>query len=359
MPSSRTENADETDQETPNGYAAHLKTNSPNSLAAAETKILDTSATPDIMKTEANSEVEKLQSQLEVMQSAHEKDIEKLRQELEDTEAAREEAENNYENLQERVTQIKSSVAERLQRDKEQLEEAKARIDELETANEEFEDRNKLLSDENTSLQESLDDAERELSSLRSRNNLSQANWHRERDELFQIHSQLKEELVSATSAMGEWEVIAMEERARRESYSEKITELEEQVSSLRETLEKVTHERDTHAMAVDGLQRALQEIQDARKHELREMVESTEKQISGMRQAVADAEKKAAEADLEHKKLIVELERMAPFEKEVKEKGLQIGKLRHEAIVLNDHLTKALRYLKKMEPGTQVDRYV
>ena len=46
-------------------------------------------------------------------------------------------------------------------------------------------------------------------------------------------------------------------------------------------------------------------------------------------------------------------------FEKEVKEKNLLIGKLRHEAIVLNDHLTKALRYLKKTKPEDSIDRFV
>lgn len=48
----------------------------------------------------------------------------------------------------------------------------------------------------------------------------------------------------------------------------------------------------------------------------------------------------------------------MRPFEKEVKEKNLLIGKLRHEAVTLNDHLTKALRFLKKGKPEDNVDRY-
>jgi hypothetical protein len=42
-----------------------------------------------------------------------------------------------------------------------------------------------------------------------------------------------------------------------------------------------------------------------------------------------------------------------------VKEKNLLIGKLRHEAVTLNDHLTKALRILKKGKPEDNVDRYV
>jgi hypothetical protein len=52
-------------------------------------------------------------------------------------------------------------------------------------------------------------------------------------------------------------------------------------------------------------------------------------------------------------------LERLLPFEREVKEKNLLIGKLRHEAVTLNDHLTKALRFLKRGKPDDNVDRYV
>ena len=51
------------------------------------------------------------------------------------------------------------------------------------------------------------------------------------------------------------------------------------------------------------------------------------------------------------------ELDRALPFEKEVKEKNLLIGKLRHEAVILNDHLTKALRYLKKSKPEDTIDK--
>lgn len=53
------------------------------------------------------------------------------------------------------------------------------------------------------------------------------------------------------------------------------------------------------------------------------------------------------------------ELDRALPFEKEVKEKNLLIGKLRHEAVTLNEHLTKALRILKKGRPEDNVDRQI
>lgn len=76
------------------------------------------------------------------------------------------------------------------------------------------------------------------------------------------------------------------------------------------------------------------------------------------LRQSFRDAEKRASEADKSVQDAQEELERVRPFEKEVKEKNLLIGKLRHEAVTLNDHLTKALRFLKKGKPEDNVDRY-
>ena len=69
-----------------------------------------------------------------------------------------------------------------------------------------------------------------------------------------------------------------------------------------------------------------------------------------------AEESSTAAQQELETTKK--ELDRALPFEKEVKEKNLLIGKLRHEAVILNDHLTKALRFLKQRKPEDNVDRF-
>lgn len=70
-------------------------------------------------------------------------------------------------------------------------------------------------------------------------------------------------------------------------------------------------------------------------------------------------ADSKASDADKTVQAIQGELERLRPFENEVKEKNLLIGKLRHEAVTLNDHLTKALRFLRKGKPEDNVDRYL
>jgi len=304
-------------------------------------------------------EVEQMRKQLESIQQSHASEVTRLQSELEESNAAKESAEEEYQNLLGRVNQIKQTLSDRLKRDKAELEEAKERVEELEAENEELRGTAESSGEDVTKLKEELHDAQRELSTLRSRNNLSATNWQKERDDMQRAVQNLKEELETTSNAMGEWEVIAMEERSLKESLEDKVSDLEEQMAALREGYETAAQERDSNTTLIDNLQNALREIQEARKKELREMVESTDQQVETHKKRAQEAEARASEAESAKASLTAELERTAPFEKEVKEKNLLIGKLRHEAIVLNDHLTKALRYLKKTKPEDNVDRQI
>ncbi|KAJ4124328.1 hypothetical protein NW754_000028 [Fusarium falciforme] len=299
------------------------------------------------------AEVEQLRRQLESIQESHASEVTQLKADLEESNAAKESAEEQYQNLLGRVEKIKQTLSDRLRRDKAELEEAKERIEELEAQNDELRNTAVSSGEDVSKLKEDLQDATRELNTLRSRNNLSAQNWNKEKEELVRQVQHLKEEMETTANAMGEWEVIAMEERSIKESLVDKVSELEEQVVALREGYEGANSERDSQATLIDNLQNALREIQEARKRELREMVETTEEQVQGLKKLVQEADARATEAEAAKQSLTQELERTAPFEKEVKEKNLLIGKLRHEAIVLNDHLTKALRYLKRPSQRT------
>lgn len=102
-----------------------------------------------------------------------------------------------------------------------------------------------------------------ELSDLRSRTNLSQQNWVKERDDLIQREAYAREEFETAKQAMQDWEVLAMEERSVRESLGERVAELEEQLSSQKEAYDRAVSDRDSQSQTVDGLQRALRDIQE------------------------------------------------------------------------------------------------
>lgn len=347
-----------------NGHAVEPKSNglAPPTVDGEKPDDSDTSAKLEAMSQEREAlraEVEQLRRQLESIQESHASEVTQLKADLEESNAAKESAEEQYQNLLGRVEKIKQTLSDRLRRDKAELEEAKERIEELEAQNDELRNTAVSSGEDVSKLKEDLQDATRELNTLRSRNNLSAQNWNKEKEELVRQVQHLKEEMETTANAMGEWEVIAMEERSIKESLVDKVSELEEQVVALREGYEGANSERDSQATLIDNLQNALREIQEARKRELREMVETTEEQVQGLKKLVQEADARATEAEAAKHSLTQELERTAPFEKEVKEKNLLIGKLRHEAIVLNDHLTKALRYLKKTKPEDNVDRQI
>ncbi|KAI9901340.1 hypothetical protein N3K66_003157 [Trichothecium roseum] len=351
------EDAPKADDHTSNGYAV-----TPSPYTGAGSSDSETTAKLEAMSKERDTlktEVEKLRKELESIRGGETNDVEELKAELEESNAAKERAEEQYQTLLGRVEKIRETLGERLKRDKAELEEAKERIEELEAQNDELRGSTESTNQGVTKLQEELQDAQRELTTLRSRNNLSAQNWTKEKDEMIRHVQHLKQELETTSNAMGEWEVIAMEERSVKESLQDKASELEEQALALRQGYDNAAQERDSQTTLVDNLQNALREIQEARKRELREMVETTEQQLQAQKELVQSAEARAKEAEETKDSLTAELERTAPFEKEVKEKNLLIGKLRHEAIVLNDHLTKALRYLKKTKPEDNVDRQI
>lgn len=305
------------------------------------------------------AEVVDLRRSLEEIQSKHRADMESLQEKLGDTESKKEHAELQFQKLLERVNTIKSQLGERLREDAEELAQAKSKIEELEDENAHMKMQLDSKSSELVVASEEVERRLQELSTIRDRTNLSRQNWLKEKQELLEQESYLQSEFEQAKEAMHNWEILAMEERSIRENLGEKVIDLEEQIGGLREIYEKTAAERDTQLATIEGLQRALQEIQTARKQELRELVESSDAQLEDLRQALRDAEKKASDADNALQNAEEELERVRPFEKEVKEKNLLIGKLRHEAVTLNDHLTKALRFLKKGKPEDNVDRHI
>jgi DNA repair exonuclease SbcCD ATPase subunit len=213
------------------------------------------------------------------------------------------------------------------------------------------------LQDSVTKLNADMESQSSEIESLRSRTNVSTSNWVKERDDLVSQQAYIREEYEVAKQAMQDWEILATEERSRREALSERTQELEEQLSSAREAYERLKDESETQSSTVDGLQRALRDLQEERKRELRDMVEQSQAQLEALRTQTKTAEEAAAELRSQLESTTSELARAAPFEKEVKEKNLLIGKLRHEAVILNDHLTKALRFLKRGKPEDNVDR--
>ncbi|KAF2018066.1 hypothetical protein BU24DRAFT_389731 [Aaosphaeria arxii CBS 175.79] len=304
-------------------------------------------------------EVTELRKSLEGIQGKHDEEVATLQGDLEEANEAKEHVETQYRNLLGRVNTIKSSLGDRLKADAARLEEASATISELEEQNKDLLDNNNSLAEQIAKLREEAESQASEVSILRDRSNLSQQNWVKERDELISKEAAAREDFENAKQAMQDWEALALNERSLHDNLKERMAELGEQLDSLREAHDKAVGERDINSQAVDGLQKALQEIQNERKLERRQLVDKYEADLSGLRKQVQISEEAAAASKTALESTQKELERALPFEKEVKEKNLLIGKLRHEAVTLNEHLTKALRILKKGRPEDNVDRQI
>ncbi|KAF2399101.1 hypothetical protein EJ06DRAFT_531413 [Trichodelitschia bisporula] len=305
------------------------------------------------------AEVAQLRATLEANLTKHAEEIAALKQEVEAERAEKEAINGKYDELVERVGVIRASLGERLKQDSQAIEEYKGEIEELQEQGEELQKENSVLKGKVAKLNGENEAKARDIDGLRARAVLAQQNWVKERDELIAREAGAREEFEVAKQAMQDWEVIAMEERAQRENLAERVADMEDRLASQREAYDRAAEERDAQAQTVDGLQHALRDIQDARKKELRELVENSQSQLSAFQAQFQSAElaQRAAETALADSR--AELERLAPFEKEVKEKNLLIGKLRHEAVILNDHLTKALRFLKQRKPEDMVDRQI
>ncbi|KAJ4506720.1 hypothetical protein HRR83_009562 [Exophiala dermatitidis] len=329
----------------------------------------DTSARFDALVKDRDvlrAEVSQLRQSLEELRSKHAAEIETVQTELAETQAEKESAEEQYQSLLGKVNTIRSQLGERLKADAEDLAQARMQIEELEEQKSELQERYTARSAEveelttrNQELTNKVAEQSKELSSLRNRMTLAQQNWLKEKEELVEQEAYMREEFENAKQAMHDWEVLAMEERTVRRDLSDRNADLEEQVSTLKEAYEKAVGERDINAATVDGLQKALHEIQTVRKQELKELVEASQKEQDDLRAQLQELQTKHDATLVELQQTKKELERALPFEKEVKEKNLLIGKLRHEAVILNDHLTKALRFLKKGKPEDNVDRQI
>ncbi|KAH0548389.1 hypothetical protein GP486_007960 [Trichoglossum hirsutum] len=352
-------------EDSKNGVSAGLSNGQSNtgqdgSDDSPERGSMDTPRVVLLMERDSlGAEVKQLRESLKAIQVKHREEVAEVNEKLKEAVGEKENADSKYRDLLGRVSTIKSQLGERLRADAEELAQARNMIVELEGQNQSLRESNETYQSELGKFRQEDEQRSKELSSLRNRMNLSQQNWLKEREDLISQEALAREEFEAAKQAMQDWEVLAMEERSIRESQGERMAALEEQLSNMKEAYEKAASERETQALSVDGLQRALQDIQDARKRELRELVETSHTQVEDLRRQLQEVEKRASEAESALRGSQKELERALPFEKEVKEKNLLIGKLRHEAVILNDHLTKALRFLKKGNPEDNVDRQI
>ncbi|KAF4618722.1 hypothetical protein D9613_009919 [Agrocybe pediades] len=280
--------------------------------------------------------------------------IERLKQELARTQEEKEKLATQYRNLLAKLTQMRTTLGNKLQQDAEELDRREQLVQQLTAEKDDLTATVETLKAELISSHEEAERASSQLDAMRAR--VLQENAQ----ETIQREKELREtqmELERCRMERDEWERSALQEQMASE-------EARSAVESLRRELELETAARERGAAELrdereksENLQSVLQDFQTAKEHELHEAVKDYESQLLQTTQSLAEYKHRALTAELQLEESHTNITRTQELEKEIKEKKLLIDKLRHEAVIINEHLMEALRRLRRNSNEMNVDR--
>lgn len=167
----------------------------------------------------------------------------------------------------------------------------------------------------------------------------------------------LTEDLERCRLEREDWEKQAMRERVSREALEGRIATYDRDLQQAHTDKEQLEAERDSHANAAANLHNVLEEFQIAKDKEIAATVEDMQHRLQTSLKNAAEYQARLKEAESRLASSQSDSAKCAALTQEVKEKSLLIGKVRHEAVILNEHLTEALRRLKKDTGADNVDR--
>ncbi|KAJ7211371.1 hypothetical protein GGX14DRAFT_450107 [Mycena pura] len=283
--------------------------------------------------------------------------IEKLQRELERTREEKETLATQYRNLLAKLTTMRTTLGNKLRQDAEELDRREALVQQLQAQNDDLTSTVEVLKEELLSASAEAESAASQLANMRSRafEESAQENLQRERE-----LRETQTELERCRMEKEEWERMASQDRIVADEAKSNAEMYRRDLELEREARERDAAELESEREKCANLHSVLQDFQAGERskdHELRQAVKDYNSQLIQATQSLAEYKHRALTAELTLEESHTNTSRTHELEKEVKEKTLLIEKLRHEAIILNDHLVEALRRLRRNSTDTNVDR--
>ncbi|KAH3666971.1 hypothetical protein OGAPHI_003421 [Ogataea philodendri] len=223
--------------------------------------------------------------------------------------------------------------------------------------------KDKAIEDLNTSVKSLKEEAEglnRECDKLSKDYTLLKKNTELKEDEQVLEIKRLETsnrkhnlEIKELKSEIEEYLIIVNEEKISKQNLFHEVNEVKARNEALVLDNENLQKDSDGLRSTVNSLESKIAELTSAfegEKHNLQHQIEVNITKASEIEAQLQTANAKLADADQK-------LTRMSDLENELKQKQLTIGKLRHETIVLNEHLMKAMKLVKKESTTETVDR--
>ncbi|BGO93881.1 hypothetical protein NBRC10512_006109 [Rhodotorula toruloides] len=280
-----------------------------------------------------------------------------LEDELDRTRMDRDAWEAQYQGLLAKLTAMRNTLGDKLKQDADELDRREQEIADLRAANDDLSTTLETLKSELIQSHADADALHSEVEQLRARAFDSEQAVSDEAQERELALREAQEDLERVRIERDEWEQEAMRERVRGEELATRHSQIEMEYAQAKAEREVLREERDREMESAANLHAVLEEFQAAKDNELQALLGDLQTQLHETQQALEGYRRRATQAETQLQNAQNDSEKVLVLAQEVKEKNLLIGKLRHEAVILNEHLTEALRRLKKDQSETSVDR--
>ncbi|KAH9852319.1 hypothetical protein C2E23DRAFT_731178 [Lenzites betulinus] len=280
--------------------------------------------------------------------------IQRLERELQRTREEKDTLATQYRNLLAKLTTMRTTLGNKLKQDAEELDRQEQLVQQLSAQNDDLAATVETLKSELIASNEEAERASKELETMRSRalQDSAQESYLRERE-----LRELQAELEQCRIERDEWEQKALQEHITADEAQTTADSLRRDLEVEREARQRAEGGLDAEREKSNNLQSVLEDFQAAKDHDLKQAVKGYESQLLQVTQSLAEYKSRALNAEVQLEESSNSNTRVQELEKEVKDKGILIGKLRHEAVIMNEHLMEALRRLRRSSTDTNVDR--
>lgn len=317
-------------------------------------------------------EIKQLKEQLSLhkedakVDSSNESSDPNLLKELDDVKNERDAFETKYNTLLSRISSMKD-VFNNMKESQQELENVKEQLVEYESQNTKMKNKLTSVNKENEELSQTVATLNKEFSTLEDDYENLQNKCDDYESEISKFESKLEDSkrlndyklkdsehiLKKLTTQVEEMTIILENDKQDIRDLKDEKEELQSHLANSQESTKQLKQ-------TISELEESIQSNEKLFKEEL----SNRDQQINSLRVQLdnnMDVEKshldEITKLKLEMEKLKEDVTLKQKFEKETKDQALQIGKLRHEAIILNEHLKKALGMLKKSSDSETVDR--
>ncbi|KAI0718772.1 hypothetical protein C8T65DRAFT_638047 [Cerioporus squamosus] len=280
--------------------------------------------------------------------------VQRLEQELQRTREEKDTLATQYRNLLAKLTTMRTTLGNKLKQDAEELDRQEQLVQQLTVQNEDLVATVETLKSELIASNEEAERASRELETMRSRalHDSTQETFLRERE-----LRELQAELEQCRIERDEWEQKALQEHISADQARTAADTLRRDLEVERDARQRAEADLAVEREKCGNLQSVLEDFQASKEHDLKQAVRQYETQLVQVTQSLAEYKSRALNAELQLEESSSSNSRVQELEKEVKEKSILIGKLRQEAVIMNEHLMEALRRLRRSSSETNVDR--